>query len=260
MTNETKNLLVKIKDCAKELGIQAKQEIYASLTKAIQLIPSVVGNELVLATFVPMIPSLLYDTVKREIFEKDISNLGNRLFEEREKINRDFINSPLGRKLFKDIIKEIFEETDKDKIEYQKRFLLNAFIQNLPNIDRLSAYHKILLSLEPPQLRIIGALSNFEETVRQILTKRDESKPTIPIDLRGDVRRLLKIDNEIFERAITRLETDKLIARDGLEISWYNSNLEQRLVDRAKEHMESALSRLVTDFGKEFVSYFKDNV
>lgn len=202
-----------------------------------------------------MIPSLLYDTVKREIFENDISDLGKRLFEEREKINKDFINSLLGRKIFKDIINEIFEETDKYKIEYLKQFLLNSYIRIDTNNQEKSEILEILKSLQPTQLQILRALVNPEDTVDKIIQKwRSQRHPSWA--LRDDLNDIFQLDMEFFNRSISKLESSGLITIDrGGLVQWATGVYVEENIDLAKNQMMRMCQKLVTDFGQKFVKF-----
>lgn len=173
--DEVKSLAIKIKDKTNELGIQVKQEVFDVLSKSVQFLPSVVGNELVLATFVPMIPSLIYDSVKSAIFEKHIPDLGKRLFDEKENLNKDFINSPFGKKLFKDIIGEILEQTNEEKIEYLKKFLVTSYSDKKSDSELIKAFFKILTNMEPIHIKLLTILKNPKEIMTQVANERKKN-------------------------------------------------------------------------------------
>src|SRR6185437_11274104 len=100
------------------------------------------------------------------------------------------------------------------------------------------------------------ALSNPEETVKRIFDRFDQTKPTIPLALKNDVRKLLEIDDEIFERSVAKLESEKLIDRtQGLEILWCSGNYDRQYEKEARERMIQSLQRLITPFGKDFVFF-----
>lgn len=220
------------------------------------LIPFVTGSP-----FGTMLPFLIEcaDFTVRKRFLREYSDLTNRLDKIKPMANDDFIKSETGQKFLRDLFKQIVEENDKEKLEFQKRFLLNTFIQNEPNIERLCTYHSILTSLEPAQLRILSAIATPKETVKKIMQKRDPSLPDIPIDLKGDVRRLLVIDDAVFERSITRLESENLIMTKTTDPLWSTGKYDKKYYNEAIERMESDLNRIATDFGKDFVKHFKDS-
>jgi hypothetical protein len=138
----TENFLVKIKGKANELGIVVKDELFQLLSKSTMNLQSVVGKELVLATVVPMIPSLIADTLKRELLEKHVPDLGERLKENYSQLNHEFIKTPEGRKLFKETVTQILEETNEEKIEFLKKFLLRSYLVENPDFERIRKYMK----------------------------------------------------------------------------------------------------------------------
>lgn len=69
---------------------------------------------------------------------------------------------------------------------------------------------------------------------------------------------MLAIDDEIFERTVTKLESEKIISREGFEILWCSAEYPSHYENEAKMRMVDTLKRLVTPFGKDFVTYFTE--
>lgn len=204
----------------------------------------------------PYIFDLSNSTLRRR-FLPDFKNLTDRLSENQNKIDESFLKSDVGQEILKETIRELIHQKDQEKRELHKQFLINAYTKKDETQERISTFMNILISLEPVQLRILGAISNHEETIKRIFDSFDQSKPTIPLALKNDVRRLLAVDNEIFERSIAKLESEKLIDRQqGLEILWCTGEYDRKYEKEARERMIQSLQRLITAFGKSFVSSY----
>lgn len=211
-----------------------------------------VGNPIGLLT-----PSIIQsaDLMIRKRFLKRVPNLMDKLDKVSPQINEDFLKSDTGQNLLRQTLTKLIEEENDEKSEMYKRFLINCYTNLDVKKERISTYMNILTSLEPIQLKILGVLCKPEETVERILEKRDYMQTKIPIALKNDVKRLLVIDEEIFERAITKLESEKIISREGLEILWCSGEYPNHYENEARIRMIDTLKRFVTDFGKDFVIY-----
>lgn len=131
---QNSNFITLFRNRIHEAGIILKEEVLNLMNNSGILFSSLVGNELVIATFAPMIPELIFDEVKRRIFADDIHDLAKKLENNKDILNENFIRSDFGRKLFQDVIKEILNESEKDKREYLKRFLVSAYVEQNPRV------------------------------------------------------------------------------------------------------------------------------
>lgn len=249
--------VTKIKDKANELGIIAKEETFQLLSRSTNLLPSIIGHELVLSTFVPMIPSLIVDSVKRELLEKHVTDLGQRLHENFEKLNKEFIQSKSGRKLFKETINEILEETSDEKIEMQKTFLINSFITRDKNEETIQSYHEILLNLSPIGLHLVQHLMNPEKWVPELFKNKvghDESD-YFDYAIKIDLANVLNIEYPILERIAKKLDSDGIIKSDGHTVNWSEGRYHYSNVQEAIKRTNDDCKRLVTQFGKNFYDF-----
>ncbi|MEO9308084.1 MAG: hypothetical protein ABI342_07220 [Nitrososphaera sp.] len=204
---------------------------------------------------IPYVFDLSNSNLRRR-FLKDFNDLTNRLNENKEKIDGSFLKSEIGQEILKETIHQLINQNDEEKRKSHIQFLVNAYTKEKARTDRISVFMNILILLEPSALQILHVISNPEETVTKIMEKHDHTRLTNQINLKNDVRRLLTIDSEIFERAITKLESEQIIARNGLEIAWCSGEYHKEQKNEAKIRMTEALKRLVTQFGKDFTSYF----
>ena len=204
-----------------------------------------------------LMPSIIQssDLMIRKRFLKRVPDLMDRLDKVIHQINEDFVKSDAGQNLLRQVLTKLIEEENEEKSEIYKRFLINCYVETNVEKERISAYVNILNTLEPVQLRILGTISNAEETVKRIFNKFDQTKPTIPLALKKDVKELLVIDDEIFERSITRLESEKLIDRQGFEIVWCSGEYDRQYEQVARDRMTETLQRIITQFGKDFASF-----
>ena len=67
------HFLEKFKTKSKELGFEITSELITSLSQTTSLLQASIGNELVIATFAPMIPKLIYDEVTKRLFLTEVS-------------------------------------------------------------------------------------------------------------------------------------------------------------------------------------------
>lgn len=205
---------------------------------------------------IPYLFDLSVSTLRRR-FLPDLKDLADRLYENKDRINESFQKSDVGQEILKETIRELIRQNDKEKRELHKQFLINAYTKKDKKQERISAFMNILISLEPIQLHVLSALCTPEKTVMEILKKRDRTQSTFPVALKNDVERLLEIDDEIFERSINKLESENIISRkEGLEIQWCTGEYQSHHESNAITRMVDTLKRLVTPFGRDFVSYF----
>lgn len=221
------------------------------------LIPFIVGSPY--GTILPFLIECADYTVRKK-FLKHYSDFTHRLSKIRPIVNEEFVKSNMGQKFLRDTFNQIIEQNDEEKIEFQKKFLLNTFVKTDPDKERLATYQLMLISLEVTQLRILSAIFHREETVERIMKQKDASKPEILLELKNDVRRLLVIDDELFERSLTRLEYEGLLRIKNAEMLWCSGKYDGRQFEgEAVKRMISSLQNILTAFGSDFMTYFKND-
>ena len=194
----------------------------------------------------------------RKRFVRHFPDLLNKMEKSKSLINQKFLLSDLGQKIIRETLRQIIEQDDEQKIEKQKNFLINTLTSMEPDKERIDTFLKILISLEPTQLKILSSLSNSEKTATSIMNMKDSSKPTIPMNLKKDFKLLLGIDDELFERSLSRLESENLITIHGEEIAWATGEYDQEYSKEAIHRMETTLDRIITNFGKNFVDHIRN--
>lgn len=202
--------LAVLKSRTKELRYHITDEILSNVNHSTALLQASLGNELIIATFIPMIPQLIFDQVKKRIFDKEIPDLGDRLHSVNEKLNHEFINSIEGRRLFQKSVEEIISNSDDKKIEYLKQFITSSFTLEDPQEIKLKKYREILIqmtSLDIKLLELFCKPQKFIQELRSIKHKRDDKRKTtyqllLPEDL-NDYH--FKIDEGLFRASYKSL-------------------------------------------------------
>lgn len=255
MNENQGTFLVKFKERAKEFGILAKQEFCEMVGKSVELFSASIGNELVLATFVPMIPSLVVDHIKQEIFKEHMPDLATRLLTEQRNLDEKYIQSREGQKLFKDTIKQILDETNDEKIEFLKKFLVNSYV--LPDTASEIKYQFLvtLSALTPIELSILRIMFNPTSHVEKIV---DEIKPYdghIRFSIKDDLCEYLQLNEILFEKSVSNLKKNDCISDEGKDQKWsqgvYKDSLKNELIVRAS----ADIKQIVTSFGNNFVKF-----
>lgn len=214
------NFLEKIKTKSKEFGIVITSELLDNLNQTTSLLQASLGNELVIATFAPMIPQLIFDEVKKRLFTIEIADLGNRLSQVKQDLNHDFINSDEGRKLFQQSVEEIINNAEKDKIEYIKKFITSSFTLEDPQEIKLKKYREILIQMTSLDIQLLQLFCKPQEFIHQLRPIKnkleDEGKATyqllLPIDMH-DYN--FKVDEGLFLASYKSLTNWNLIHHEN---------------------------------------------
>ncbi len=205
------NFIELAKNKAKELGISVTQEALIYVNEITAYLQASIGNELVLATFVPMIPSLIADEVKRKIFDKHVSNLGNRLNDHSVDLNRDFIQSLEGRRIFQNLIDEIINKADEKKIEYLKNFIISAYTDKDPQEVFIRRSRTILLQMDQSHIQLLSALIKPAEIIRKAVDDK-ENPSREQFFIPGDFNKyFLNLPDSIFESLYNDLKNWGLV-------------------------------------------------
>lgn len=255
MINSDRNLILKIKDRAKEAGIIAKNSFWGWLDKTTYLLPHVVGNELVMAATLPLVPSLIVDTYKRERFQTHVSDLGKRLYDSKEELNSEFIKSVYGRKSFEDTIKSILDETEKEKIESLKNFLLNSYKQQEPDEMLTRFYFDRLCEMDVRHIQILLFFENPISNLEIIFNKRKQNN-MLHVDLPKDLNTYcLKWHDKLFESAFEDLRDWGFI--QARATGTYSRNDLETKKDKMIEDIVYKLDTQFTSYGKNFLKFVR---
>jgi hypothetical protein len=156
------------KSKSKELGQTITSIALENINSITSTMQASLGNELIIATVIPMIPSLALDEVKKRIFDTEMQDLGQKLYHNRDQLNHNFIESVEGRKLFQDILQEIINKSEQEKIQYQKQFLVSSFILETPDQLKLKKYREILLQMTSLDVKLLHLFCEPEDFIRQL--------------------------------------------------------------------------------------------
>jgi len=262
------DFLPKIKDKAKELGFRVTDEIYQCIQKSTVLLPSIVGSDLVIATFVPMIPSLVYDIVKRELFEKNIPDLAELLKQNRNNLNLDFIQSPLGREIFQKTVNQMLEYSKQEKIRHLKLFLINVYSSNNPDEELIQNCQKILLNMEQIHIKLLTILRTPEQILRNIAEQRKQnprnenqqkygkSKYVLYWEPEGDDdinKFYLKSNNMVYRNGLKDLVTWNILQTE-FQKCWVYYDTPTNFESNFQSHINE-IKRWTTPFGKQFLDF-----
>jgi hypothetical protein len=210
----------------------------------------------------PYIFDLSNSTLRRR-FLPDFSDLMNRLDEESGGMNESFLKSELGQELLKETIRELINQTDEEKREYHKRFLINAYTMPDISLEKKRTFMNILTSLDRIDLEILKALWHPEDIVNEIIGKNKinshiENNTTIA--LKSDLMKFLGIEFDLSERSVFKLEFENLISTKQFSAEWSDGTYKNDNLQYAIERTVSDAKRILTGFGLNFLaSVTKEN-
>lgn len=245
LKQDKETFIEKLREKITELGISAKSNILQSIANSSHLMASVVGNELVIATFVPMIPSLIFDEVKKRVFDTEISDLSNRIDEVKNSIIPNFLETTKGRKLFQNTIHEILEQTDKEKLESFKVLLINSLTDLNVSAEEKEIRFNLLRSLTLRHMKFLKMLRNPEKYVA-------DNRITISGYLQAnmmqlfseifreyDVAEITRILNDLYNLGLTNIKGETLT----VGMSSYGIHMAQnRLMPRGRYFVDFIMS------------------
>lgn len=114
------------------------------------------------------------DSTIRKEFLPNLLDVANRL-ENEKSLNKNFIQSPEGQKLLKDTLRKIIQETNQEKIEYLKRFLITTYSDKTPDSELINIFFKILTSMEPTHIKLLTILKNPKEIITKVANERKKN-------------------------------------------------------------------------------------
>lgn len=146
----------------------------------------------------------------RKRFLKHFPDLMKRLENEKGRIDQEFVKTETGQQILRDTLREIIRQSDEEKIEALKSFLVSSYLHTNHDELLLKRYHKILLQMDLTHIRILAAFTDPEEVIRQIMKNKNDRHPQlfIPIDFN---KYYLKLPEVIFSSAFLELKNWGLI-------------------------------------------------
>lgn len=194
------------------------------------------------------------DLVMRKRLLKRVPDLLHGLDEQRDQFDQDFLKSSIGQDLLRKTLQELIEQESDEKAEAHKQFLLNAFSTKDVSRSRIETFMKILVSLEPLDLQVLRVFYDPSNLIKQI-TERNKKDGIFSFNLQTDFRHFLGIEQGLFDRSITRLETDHLIATQGMLAQWSSGSYAKEYFEAGVQRATEDASRMITPLGKDFVKF-----
>lgn len=207
--------------------------------------------ELAYSIFTSMIPDSLNlaNTVKKS---HHILELAELLEVKKEQINQSFIKSDYGHKLIKELISEIIDEVNEDKINYLKSFFVYITTSQNTQEQTIQMFHEKLIQMQPIHLQILYILHKPEDAIMDILSK---SKDLKSLKLPADFNIYIKADPFIFDIVIDDLRTWNIlkpsIGTTGIGNIFKDIDVTVSSVVRDTVHR-------FTGFGDEFIKFMKE--
>lgn len=188
---------------------------------------------------------------------KHVPDFIDRLEKEKIRINKNFFNSETGQELLRNTFREFLNQKDEEKIEYHKTFLLNSYVEQDPNEELISSYWDILISLSTTSLLILKVLINPEKKAVEIFEykKGKDEGDYFSYSLKTDLIKVLGINESVFNRASTKLESEGLINTTGTSVNWSEARYHEYQFENYYKRVSDDARRLVTDYGKNFYKF-----
>jgi len=109
--------------------------------------------------------------------------------------------------------------------------------------------------LQTTDLQLLKILFQPREQVRKILEKLLQHNVEQAFNIKEELRKLLDIDQLVFQRSISRLRDKGVIDDSHSSTIWSDARYSKQFLEDAIGRVTGDLQRLVTDFGKNFVKY-----
>lgn len=208
------------------------------------------------------------DDLIRKRFLNDVPDLINRLDKIKSQINFAFVKSDDGQKLLRDTIKNIIHETNEEKINYLKQFLISSYTESNPDYAIIKNYYKILENMEPIHIKLLTILKNPEGILRDIAGKRRNAR-YLDEKRRHGMKNCLIVwnsDDDGDDLNIFYLKTDPLVYQNALKdfLNWnitsmvflkhwvyfQNDTFEENFANLIRD-----ITRFITPFGRKFIDF-----
>lgn len=238
------------------------------LTRGISVIsPFIVGEPI--GFFLPFILQSANVIIRKRLL-KHIPDLANKLQENKEKLHLEFIQGEIGQKLLRDTIQQIIHETNEEKINHLKSFLINAYSDDGDKEVILSC-QKAFLNMEPIHIKLLSIIKNPKEILREVAEKRKKEPRKL------DEMRYGKLDYVLYWEPLASdddinkfyLHADPILYQNGLKdlVTWniletvfYKKWLYfDHTFDGNFESMINEVDRYTTVFGKRLLNFIYGN-
>lgn len=263
--------LSKIDDQIKDKIQQAGSWIFSADGKTIIKITSMLSSLAILEPIGFLIPLIIdaSDIVVRKRFLKHLPDLASKI-SHIDNLNHVFADSEKGQKLLKDTMKQIIHETNEEKIEYLKQFLVKTYSDEHTDVERVTNFFKILSNMEPIHMKLLSVIKNPREIILEVCEQRKQNP-------RPEGKRPYgKLDSATFWEDDGRddlnefyLHSDPLVYTNGHKdlINW--NIIESKFIhfwlyfqpttfpQNLDTHVRN-IQRWVTPFGEEFIKYLYD--
>ncbi len=159
----------------------------------------------------------------RKRFLKHFPDLVEKLNREKSKMNEDFFKSDMGQDLLRETINHIVKETNEEKIEFLKKFIMTSYTLDDPQEIKLKKYEVILTqmnSLDIQLLQLFCKPQKFTHELRIIKNKLDdEGKATYQLLLPDDLNDYnFKVDEGLFLASYKSLINWGLIQHQNIKL------------------------------------------
>lgn len=174
MTDE--GFLSKLDEQIKDKIQQAGSWIYSVDGKTIIKITSALSSLAIAEPIGFLIPLIIdaSDIVVRKRFLKHLPDLASRI-SNIDNLNFQFAESEKAQKLLKDALKQIIHETDEEKIEYLKQFLVKTYSDENPNTERVTNFFKILSNMEPIHMKLLSVMKDPRKIILDVCEQRKQN-------------------------------------------------------------------------------------
>ncbi len=199
----------------------------------------------------------LYDPLKRKIFVSEITKVSEEFEKLQDSLDFEFIQSDKGMKILSDVLKEIINETEEVRRKYLRSFLVSTYTKQDMERVRTEDYLDTLISSKPVDLQILKTVYQPREIVKQILERILEPGITRTHNLKDQIGQTLKIDPDVYERALKRLSDNEVIVNIQNNPGWSNARYSKEDSQVALNTTTLDVQNRVTRFGKDFIKFCK---
>lgn len=207
------------------------------------------------------------DVTIRNRFIKHVPELVNTLESNRNTLNMEFVKTDLGQKLLRDSIRNIINETEEEKIQYVKNFLLNSYQQENPDDVFIRTCFSLLSRMDSIHLQVLSTFSNPKQPLEKICHEKINNYVELTgydymINLWTDWNPYyFKIDSEIYKNIIDELINWNILHTGHSDADNFNpltKNIEPKSIDQLWTSMNEIVQDHRTEFGKRFYTFLKD--
>ena len=247
--------------------------IYSSEGKLVTKIIASIGSFVVGDPTGFVLPFILEssDVVIRKRFLKHFPDLVNRLEQNRERLNHNYLKSSEGQKMLKDTLRSIIQETNEEKIEYLKKFLLTSYTTKKPNSELINTFFRILINMEPIHIKLLTVLKNPKEIMIYVANER--KKNPRPVESRPHGKNDCAVywsENKYDDLNNFYLHSDPVVYSNAHKdlVTWniletkfhmFWLYFDQTTFDVNLDGHLREIERWTTPFGKKFLEYVYDN-